>query len=776
MKKQKDATTETSIERGKNEKTTFRIYGMHCASCARIIEDALKKVKGVKDARVNFAAEKAFVEYDPEISNEEIIRKAIENAGYQAKSEKEFFTSEKEAEELELKALQSAKQKVIIAWLFTFVIIILMFFEMFLGIMLPTEESFDIVMILLASPVIFWVGFQTIHSGWVAGLMRKPNMDTLIMLGTVVAFFTGIAMKLGAPIQNYSGIAAMIMSFHLTGRYLEARAKGKASQAIRKLIKLGAKTAFVLVNGREKEVPIEEVKVGDVMIVRPGEKIPTDGVVIDGESNVDESMATGESMPVKKKKGDFVIGATVNQDGVLKVRATKVGKDTFLSQVIKLMQECQGSKVPIQEFADKVTGYFVPVVLAIASLAFVTWLVFPAELKGIAVAAKVFFPWINPDLDTFTLAISAAVATLVIACPCALGLATPVALMVGSELGAKNGILIRRGEAIQTLKDANMIVFDKTGTITKGKPEVIDIIPTKGLDEEYVLKLAASVEIGSEHPIGKAIVNGARERKIKLEKISNFRAIKGKGVQASVLGKNILVGTRKLMRENNVKIEKQIEEEMSKLENEGKTAVLVAVNKKAIGIIAVADALKEDSVQAIKELHKMGFKTAIITGDNKKTANAIAKKVRIDEVIAEVLPDQKVYEIKKLQKKGNIVVMVGDGINDAPALKQANVGIAIGTGTDIAIEAGDIILVKGDLSSVVSAIKLSRVTFAKIKQNLFWAFFYNVIAIPLAFLGLLHPVIAEIAMATSSITVVANANLLRGANISSHNKSSTLLT
>jgi len=485
--------------------------------------------------------------------------------------------------------------------------------------------------------------------------------------------------------------------------------------------------------------------------------------VIEGQSAVDESMATGESMPVMKKVGDEAIGATVNQRGMLKVRATKVGQDTFLSQVIKLVEECQGSKVPIQEFADRVTSYFVPTVLGLAVVGLVLWLVVPDTIKVVSLWAQPFLPWINPNLGVVTLAIFALVATLVIACPCALGLATPTALMVGSGMGAENGVLIRHGEAIQTLKNVDTIVFDKTGTITKGRPEVTDIVPVEGYAREEVLRLAASVEFGSEHPLGEAILRKAKEENLELYKAEEFEAVTGRGVKAKIglsSQKFALVGNRKLMEEERVDY-KPLEDDLKRLEEEAKTAMLVAVNGKIAGAVAVADTLKEDSVQAIRELERMGLKTTMLTGDNKRTAEAIAKKVGMLRVLAEVLPDQKVKEIQKLQENGETVAMVGDGINDAPALTAANVGIAIGTGTDIAIESADVTLVRGDLSSVVIAIKLSRKTFSKIKQNLFWAFFYNTVALPAAMLGLAHPVIAEIAMATSSVTVVTNANLLR---------------
>ncbi|MFW6269123.1 MAG: copper-translocating P-type ATPase, partial [Bacillota bacterium] len=470
------------------------------------------------------------------------------------------------------------------------------------------------------------------------------------------------------------------------------------------------------------------------------------------------------SMPVERTEGDEVIGATINLNGVIQVKATKVGKDTFLSQVVKMVEEAQGTKVPIQEFADRITSIFVPTVLIIAATTFVLWLVFPEQFRSIGMWAQSFLPWVDPTLGTFTLAIFATVAVLVIACPCALGLATPTALMVGSGIGAENGVLIREGEAIQTMKDVHTIVFDKTGTITKGQPEVTDVVPVNDSGEKELLQYAASVESASEHPLGVAIVKGARERDIEIKDVNEFEAVTGKGVKAEMEGKQVLVGSRRLMEEAGINTE-ELEEEMIRLEKEAKTAMLVVVEDKLLGIVAVADTLKEDSINAIKELHELGLQSAMITGDNERTAKAIAKKVGIDHVVAEVLPDGKVDEIKKLQDKFGKIAMVGDGINDAPALTQANVGIAIGTGTDIAIESSDITLVRGDLSAVVTAIKLSRATFRKIKQNLFWAFAYNTVAIPVAIAGLLHPVIAEIAMATSSISVVTNANMLRRVNV-----------
>jgi len=749
---------------GGTQRITLRIGGMTCASCAQTVENALRKTEGVREANVNLATEKATISYSlGEIGFGE-IKDVVENVGYQVLGREDQRVKFEEEENRELQAFSTARKRVFIAWALTIPIILWMIPDMILGVAWPNSTVFNLGMIAIATPILFYPGWTTYKSAAKSIRHRTANMDVLIMLGTLASFLTGPA-SFFASIANYAGVGAMIMSFHLTGRYIEAKAKGRASQAIRRLLELEAKTARILREGKEVEVPIEEVQVGDLMIIRPGEKIPTDGDVIEGESGVDESMATGESMPVQKKPGDSVIGATINQKGLLKVRATKIGRDTFLSQVIKMVEEAQGSKVPIQEFAERVTSYFVPTVLALAFSTFVLWLTFPNVIGSVGVWAHQFLPWIDPTLSVFTLAVFATVATLVIACPCALGLATPTVLMVGSGMGAENGVLIRHGGAIQTLKDVKVIAFDKTGTITKGQPEVTDTIPVKGFTAKEVLRLAASVEKGSEHPLAEAIIRKAEEEGAELIKLEKFEAITGRGIKGEIEGQStVLIGNRKLMDEEGIDYS-SLEPELKRLEEEAKTAMLVAQNKKCVGIVAEADTLKEDSVEAIAELEKLGLQTTMLTGDNRRTGEAIAKKVGISRVLAEVLPDKKVAEIKRLQKEVGLVAMVGDGINDAPALTQANVGIAIGTGTDIAIEAGDVVLVRGNLSDVVKAVKLSRATFRKIKQNLFWAFFYNVIMIPFAMLGLAHPVIAEIAMATSSITVITNANLLRKANI-----------
>jgi P-type Cu+ transporter len=736
----------------------LRIGGMNCSACSQKVERELRKTNGVFKANVNLATEKASVSYNSEIISLEKIESVIKDAGYEVVGVEDVDREDRK--------MHDARRRMIWAWAFTVPITLWMIPMMIFG-MHSMMFIYDVGMIILAFPVLFWLGLPTISSAIRSALHRSANMDVLITLGTSASYATGVAMIFGAPIANYAGISAMIMSFHLTGRYVETRAKGKASQAIRKLLELGAKTAHILVDGEEREISIDSVKVDDVMVIRPGEKIPTDGVVMEGESSIDESMATGESMPVRKRIGDEAIGATVNQNGLLKIKATKIGKDTFLSQVIKMVEESQGSKVPIQEFADRVTAYFVPSVLGIAILTFLLWIILPAQMKDITVWAKNFIPWVNPNLGVVTSAIFATVAVLVIACPCALGLATPTALMVGSGMGAERGILIRDGAAIQILKDVHTIVFDKTGTITKGKPEVTDIIPAEGFDEDYVIKLSASVESGSEHPLGQAIVRKAVERKLELMPLKDFQAIPGKGVMGLLDNKAITVGNPKMLEDiySKTTLPDWVENELSRLEGEAKTAMIVAKNGNIEGIIAVADSLKDDSILAIQELERMGIQTVMLTGDNRRTAEAIAKKVGISQVLAEVLPDGKVNAIKELQEKVGLVAMVGDGINDAPALTQANVGIAIGTGTDIAIEASDVTLVSGNLLSVVKAIKLSQATFKKIRQNLTWAYGYNILAIPLAILGLLHPVIAEIAMASSSVSVVTNANRLRKVSI-----------
>ncbi|MDI6820989.1 MAG: heavy metal translocating P-type ATPase [Patescibacteria group bacterium] len=736
-----------------NHKTILNISGMHCASCAANIENALKKEAGIKSANVNFASEKLYLEFDSIEMSIARIQKIIEKLGYKATeetAEEEMHDHHKEAKIQEVSKL---KKRFISALIFSLPIIYMVMGEM-IGLPMPTifENYGTIIQFVLATAVIVSC-FNIWTSGFKKLLHLSPNMDTLIFIGTAVAYFysltISVLMFLGTKIEAhlYYESAALILVFISLGKYLEAITKGKTSEAIKKLIGLQPKEATIIKDNEEIKIPISEVKVGDIILVRPGEKIPVDGIVIDGYSGVDEKAITGESMPVEKKKDDEVIGATINKTGVLKFRATRVGKDTMLAQIVKIVEEAMGSKAPIQLLVDKVSFYFVPSVICIAVFAFVIWLLLGQPL---AFALTVF------------------VAVLIIACPCALGLATPTAVMMGTGLAAKNGILIKSGKALEIARDLNIVIFDKTGTLTKGEPSVTDVIKIKNeINENLILQIAASVEKNSEHPLAQAIVNKAKEGKINLPEVKNFQAIPGHGVLAEFENKKILFGTRKLMTDNQIN-PNLVESKMIALEDQGKTAMILAVEKDIIGIIAVADTLKDYSKEAVEMLHKMGKKVAIITGDNKRVGQAIAKLVSIDRVLAEVLPQEKSAEIKKLQSEGNVVAMVGDGINDAPALAQADLGIALGSGTDVAMETGEIVLIKDDLRDVVAAIDLSKYTLNKIKQNLFWAFFYNIIGIPVAagvlypFTGwLLNPAIAAAAMAFSSVSVVLNSLLMK---------------
>ncbi len=732
--------------------TTLKISGMTCASCALRVEKGLNNLDGVVEATVNFAAEKGTVKYYPSQVSMEEFKKSIEDAGYEVVEEEVGPEKDREQEKI-----NKAARKMWFGIAFVVPIMILMMYNMFIA---SIPYYFTIVAI-LGFPPIFIAGWETHKASFRALKNRSPNMDTLVTMGSLVPYVLNF-LGFWLPITSFIEMASTILTFHLVGRFLEIKAKGKASQAIKKLLELEARDARIIVDGKEVEVPIEQVEAGDIMVIRPGEKIPTDGIVVSGESSIDESMATGESLPVKRIKGDEVIGSTINKQGLLRIKATKVGKDTFLSQVIKMVEECQGSKVPIQEFADRVTGYFVPAVIIMAMSAFASWMLFPDF--HVSIVEYFGFPWSNTELPLLSLAFLATIAVLVISCPCALGLATPTAIMVGSGKGAEKGVLIRKGEAIQTMKEIEIIAFDKTGTITKGKPEVTDVFAFDGYSKEDILLYSGTIEAASEHPLGTAIVEAAKKQGLSLEEVEDFTSITGMGVRGLVSNKVVLAGNRKLMDENNIQYD-NYNQVLEEVENEAKTGMLIAVDNKIAGIVAVADPLKDDSAQAINEIEQMGIKTAIITGDNQRTANAIAKSVGISRVLAEVLPDGKVSEITKLQREYGTVAMVGDGINDAPALKQANVGVAIGTGTDIAIEAADITLIRGELSAVISAIKLSNATFRKIKQNYFWAWFYNAIAIPAAFFGLIHPIIGAIAMASSSINVVLNSTRLKKADI-----------
>jgi len=751
---------------------TLKIDGMHCASCVASVENALSALDGVRDVTVNLATETAQVQYSPGSLTEDDFADAVDSVGYELVREETVSDESHGESELDRdrRKVDNARTRMWWAWGFTIPIILWMIPEMVFGWKFLGALGYDLGMIVLSGIVLAYPGWETLKSAWKSASNLAPNMDVLIAMGTLASLATGFVallhkFGLAPAFHSFAGIAGMIMAFHLTGRYVETKAKGRASEAIKKLLTLEAKEATVERDGEEQQIPVRDLQVGDTMIVRPGEKIPTDGVVLSGNSSVDESLATGESLPVEKSEDDEVIGSTINKNGVLKVRATKVGKETFLSQVIRMVEEAQGSKVPIQEFADRITAVFVPTVIGVALATLLAWLVFPGFFGGVAEWAAGFLPWVNPNMGAVALAFFAAIAVLVIACPCALGLATPTALMVGSGMGAENGVLIRKGAAIQAMKDVTTIVLDKTGTITEGQPGVTDVIQFNGYSEEELLRHAASAESGSEHPLGQAVLAHARTRNGHLDSPEDFEAITGRGIRARIEGKEILVGTTNLMGESDIEIESTVRTQLAALEDQAKTAMLVSISGEIAGIIAVADQVKPDSVRAINALKEQGLEPVMITGDNERTARAIADEVGIERVIAGVMPDQKADEVKRLQEQGETVAMVGDGINDAPALTQAQVGIAIGTGTDVAIESGDIVLVKGDLSAVVQAVKLSHATFRKIKGNLFWAFFYNVVMVPLAILGMMHPVLAEIAMAFSSINVVTNSRRLQRVNI-----------
>lgn len=735
---------------------TVKVSGMTCTACSKAIEKSLGKMDGIQEATINFAAEKLTVTFWPNQVRMVEIEKKVSDLGYELMEEKSKGENKDEDEMMMRKSWNQMMRSAMLSG----TIMLLMMIHMVVGIDIP---YYLVIVNLLAFPNIFWLGRSVHKASYHALKNRRPNMDVLVSLGSLPPYLIGL-MAFVFPLQAFTEMASSIMTFHLIGKYLESRAKGRASQAIRKLVEMGAKTARILLKGEEVEISVEELQLGDIMIVKPGEKIPTDGEVIEGRSTVDESMATGESMPVKRKAGDQVIGATINKQGLLKIKVTKLGDETFLSQVIQLVEACQGSKVPIQEFADRITGYFVPAILVITALVFTSNLVFVDVHQSILQWGAGFLPWVNPEAGPLSIAFVTATAVLVIACPCALGLGTPTALMVGSGMGAENGILIRNGEAVQTFKNLKMVIFDKTGTLTHGKPAVTDLFTESGYELEELMEVAGSLEKGSEHPLAYAILEAVRKKGIHTKAIENFEAITGMGIEGRLDGQKVFMGNRKLMETYGVAYG-HMDERIIQLEKEAKTVMMVAQEDQLLGVIAVADPVKEDSAKAVKELQEMGIQTAMVTGDNQRTANAIAKKIGIDYVIADVLPEGKVEEVKKLQEKFETVAMVGDGINDAPALKQANIGIAIGTGTDVAIEAADVTLVKGDLSGIISAILLSRGTFRKIKENYFWAWFYNAVAIPVAMLGLLHPMIGAAAMSVSSLNVVYNSLRLKKINI-----------
>ena len=759
------------VELPKQKKMTFLVGGMHCTGCSSSVEKTLRSIDGISSANVNLATETAVVELqDGTLSADEIIKR-VEKTGYSLKKKSTNEPNQlEEKRKRDSEKLESARSKMVQSWVVTIPLMVWMFVDMVLGVHLTSHLVMELAMTAGATYVIAVPGYSTILSAIRSSKVLSPNMDVLIAIGTVASLITGLVAlgyELGwidSPFYSFAGIAAMIMAFHLTGRYIETKARGSASDAITKLLTLEAKTARIIKNGKELEINIKELNIGDVMIVRPGEKIPADGSVVDGKGSVDEAMITGESMPVVKEIGSEVIGGTINTEGTIRVKVKELGENSFLNRIIAMVEEAQGSKVPIQEFADKVTVVFVPVILLLSLLTFFGWWFFGETLQPLLLFAEPYLPWIITDLNTISQAFFASLAVLVIACPCALGLATPTALMVGTGLGAENGILIRKGEAIQRLQDVTTFVFDKTGTLTKGEPEVNEWrhIGTSE-DVDRVKSIAASVENLSEHPISKAITNyvGTEE----LFEVKNFASYTGMGVSGLVHDTIIAAGNIALMDQMECHITEEAKKHANELSGKGFTTIYIAIDGNVSAIAALSDSLKPQSEKMITKIHQMGYTTVMLTGDQKEVARQIADQTGITKVFSEVRPDEKANIIKKLQDDGEIVAMVGDGVNDAPALTQADVGIALGTGTDIAIESGSIILVDGNPEAIIRALNVSRETFKKIKQNLFWAFFYNVVMIPVAIIGWMHPVLAEAAMAMSSISVVGNSKRLTNKKI-----------
>ena len=738
------------------------IGGMSCAVCAKRVGKAISELEGVANVNVNFAAEKAFVTYNPQKVRPSAMKEAVLKAGYQPLENKGAGAEDEDRKRRE-KEINTMKKKFIAAAIFAFPLLYIAMVPMIKFVSLPGAKMLDGLMMnyplfyallefFLTVPVIC-VGYRFYTVGFKSLFQKSPNMDSLIAVGTTAAVAFSLYNTFQIAKGNFQAVhslyfesAGVIITLILLGKMLEAVSKGKTGEAIKKLMGLAPKTAFVIQNGAETEIPVEEVEIGDIIIVKPGSKIPVDGVVIEGHTAIDESMLTGESMPVDKKAGDKVYAASLNTTGTVKFRAEKVGSDTALAQIIKLVEQAQGSKAPIAKLADIVAGYFVPAVIAIAVASGIAWFIGTGDFK---------------------FALTIFISVLVIACPCALGLATPTAIMVGTGKGAENGILIKSGEALETAHKINAIILDKTGTITEGKPSVTDLICASNFTQEKLLQLVASAEKNSEHPLGQAIVRGAQEKSLALLEAENFNSITGQGIEAQIAGLSVFVGNRKMMEEKNISV-KELEKDADRLAEEGKTPVFVAADGQPAGIVAVADVVKKSSRTAIENLHKMGIEVAMITGDNKKTAEAIARQVGIDRVLAEVLPQDKAFEVKKLQQEGRKVAMVGDGINDAPALAQSDIGIAIGSGTDVAMESADIVLMHSDLTDVPTAILLSKKTIRNIKQNLFWAFGYNTIGIPVAagvlylFGGpLLNPMLAAAAMSLSSVSVLTNALRLK---------------
>lgn len=725
-------------------KTQLSISGMHCASCATILTKALTKVSGVKEATVNYSTEKATIEYDPKQANIAAFISAVKNKGYTATVFEGGVVAKDKEEKRRQKEIQETKQLFLIGLFFSLPALLITMVFMRIGIEIPFA---DYIAWILATPVQFYVGWQFYRGTWHSLRNGTASMDTLIAIGTSAAYFYSIYIIFFEPeLGQYFEVGAVLITFVMLGKYLEALAKGKTSAAIKKLMGLQPKTALVVRNEKQQEIAIDAVVVGDIVIVKPGQRIPVDGMIVEGHSSVDESMITGESMPVEKKKGDPVIGATINKTGSFQFKATKVGANTTLAQIIQLIEEAQGKKAPIQRFADIVSAYFVPIVILISIGTFLLWYFAAGE--------------------SFSFSLLVAVAVLVIACPCALGLATPTAIMVGTGKGAEKGILIKGGDALEAAHKIKYVIFDKTGTITHGEPKVTNIVSYTSAPAKDILRLAASLEQHSEHPLAEAIVADAAQKKISLQKSQKFQAIPGHGITAMIGSKTYYFGNTRLMQKQHVHTS-AVADDVIALEEEGKTVMILSDGKTVLGILAVADTIKETAKRAVEKLQRIGVQVYLITGDNQRTAQGIAKQAGITNVFAEVLPDEKAAYVKKLQKKGP-VAMVGDGINDAPAIAQAEIGIAMGSGTDVAMETGNIVLMRNDPLDVARAIRLSKMTMAKIKQNMFWALFYNVLGIPIAagvlypFTGwLLSPIIAGGAMALSSVSVVSNSLLLK---------------